>query len=111
MPSMASPAAERRPSPPSADPREIRAALGPVLAAEFDHEWETVLDRVKQSMDLADLHGLLTKWRHTAYMELCEPGSYQRLLAKADEILATGHHPDAVPFEQMQAVIRRRQGR
>jgi hypothetical protein len=26
-----------------------------------------VLERVKQSEDLADLHELLNKWRHTAY--------------------------------------------
>ncbi len=45
-------------------------------AAEFDREWEIVLDRVKQSRDLADLHELLNKWRHTAYMELRDPGSY-----------------------------------
>jgi Family of unknown function (DUF6247) len=44
--------------------------LTPALAAEFDREWETVLDRVKQSRDLVDLHELLNKWQHTAYMEM-----------------------------------------
>jgi hypothetical protein len=42
----------------------------PTLVAEFDREWEIVLDRVKQSKDLADLHELLTKWRHTVSMEM-----------------------------------------
>lgn len=67
-----------------------------------------MLDRVKQSMDLADLHAPLNKWRHTAYLEMREPGSYDRLLGKAEHILRAGGNPDAVPFDEMQALIRRR---
>ncbi|MEO7193276.1 MAG: DUF6247 family protein [Pseudonocardiaceae bacterium] len=55
------------PVPPPPEPQAIRACLPPALAAAFDREWEIVLDRVKQSMNLADLHELLNKWRHTAY--------------------------------------------
>ncbi|MBV9139816.1 MAG: hypothetical protein JO115_02640 [Pseudonocardiales bacterium] len=99
------------PPPPPPEPQAIRACLAPTLAAEFDREWETVLDRVKQSMDLADLHELLNKWRHTAYLEIRDPGSYYRLLAKAEQIMRTGGNPDAVPFEEMQALIRQRQTR
>lgn len=98
------------PSPPAADPRSIRACLTPTLAAEFDHEWEIVLDRVKQSQDLTDLHGLLNKWRHTAYLEMREPGGYYRMLAKAEEIMRTGQHAGAVSAEDMQELIRQRQG-
>ncbi|MGH3856742.1 MAG: DUF6247 family protein [Pseudonocardiaceae bacterium] len=98
------------PVPPS-DPQAIRACLTPTLAAEFDREWEIVLDRVKQSKDLADLHELLNKWRHTAYAETRDPGSYYRMLSKAEQILRAGSNPDAVPFEEMQALIRQRQVR
>jgi hypothetical protein len=87
------------PAPPPADPRAIRACLTSTLAAEFDHEWALVLDRVKQSQDLTDLHELLNKWRHTAYLELREPGAHYRTLAKAEQILRTGQHPDAVSIE------------
>ncbi len=99
------------PVPPAADPQAIRACLTPTLVAEFDREWEILLDRVKHSMDLADLHAWLNKWRHTAYMEMRDPGSYYRMLGKAEQILHTGSNPDAVPFEEMQALIRQRQDR
>lgn len=99
------------PVPPEADPQAIRASLTPTLVAEFDREWAFVLDEVKLSMDLTDLHALLNKWRHTAYMEMREPGSYGRMLAKAETILRSGTNPDAVPFEDMQAVLRERLGR
>ncbi|MGH3833808.1 MAG: DUF6247 family protein [Pseudonocardiaceae bacterium] len=99
------------PVPPPPEPQAIRACLPPALAAAFDREWEIVLDRVKQSMNLADLHELLNKWRHTAYMEMRDPGSYYRMLGKAEQIMRIGGNPGAVPFEEMQALICRRQVR
>lgn len=99
------------PVPPAADPQAIRACLTSTLAAEFDREWEIVLDRVKQSMDLEDLQAWLNKWRHTAYMEMRDPGAYYRMLAKAEQILRTGSNPNAVSYEEMQALIRQRQAR
>lgn len=48
---MASPAAvlppDREPVPPPPDPMAIRACLTPAVAAEFDAEWDVVLDKVK----------------------------------------------------------------
>jgi hypothetical protein len=104
------PSSSGEPAPPAADPLAIRACLTPTLASEFDHEWEIVLDRVKQSKDLTDVHDLLAKWRHIAYSELKDPGSYFRLLAKAELIERTGQHPDAVPIEDVRELIRRRLG-
>lgn len=97
--------------PPSADPKAIRACLTPTLAAEFDNEWQIVLERVKQSQELGDLHKLLNKWRHTAYLEMREPGAYYRLLARAEEILRAGGNPDAASFEDMMALVRQRRTR
>jgi len=99
------------PAPPAADPQAIRACLAPVLRSEFDREWVLVLERIKQSMDLHDLHAWLNKWRHTAYMEMRDPGSYTRMLSKAEQILRTGNNPDAVPAEDMHALIAQRLGR
>jgi Family of unknown function (DUF6247) len=111
---MASPAAalppDHEPLPPP-DPQAIRACLTPSLAGEFDSEWEIVLERAKQSKDLAGVHDLLNKWRHTAYTEMRDPGSYYRILAKAEQIMRTGHNPNAVSIEDMQALIRQRLGR
>ena len=53
---------------------------------------------------------LLSKWRHTAYLEMRDPGSYYLMLAKAEEITRTGHNPDAVSYEDMQALLRQRLG-
>ena len=54
---------------------------------------------------------MLNKWRQTAYLEMRDPGSYYRMVAKAEQIMRTGHNPDAVSFEDMQALIRQRLGR
>lgn len=103
--------AGNHPTPPIPEPAAIRACLTPTLAAEFDHEWKLVLDRVKESQDLTGLHALLNKWQHTAYLEQRDPGAYYRMLAKAEQITRTGSNPDAVPFEDMLELIRERQGR
>ena len=106
---MASPAGSLPdPVPLSLDPQAIRACLSPVLAAEFDREWEIVLEWAKRSQELVGVHDLLAKWRHTAHLEMRDPGSYHRMLAKAEHILLTGRNPDAASFEDMQALIQRR---
>lgn len=57
------------------------------------------------------MHKLLQKWRHVAYAELRDPGSYVRLQAKAEQIIRTGENPTAGSYEDMQALIRERLGR
>jgi hypothetical protein len=99
------------PEPPPADPQAIRACLTSTLVAEFDREWELVLDRAKQDKDLGPIQSLLTKWRHLAYTEMRDPGSYYRLLAKAEQITRTGHNPDAASIEDMRALVERRSAR
>lgn len=111
MASPAAPVPDPAPGPPPSDPQAIRGCLTSALAAEFDREWDIVLERAKQSKDLAGVHDLLGKWRHIAYREMREPGSHSRMLAKAEHILRTGHNPDAASFEDLQAVIRARLGR
>lgn len=111
---MASPSAPlpaANPAPPEADPVAIRACLTPRVAAEFDAEWEIVLDKAKQTKDLVGVHKLLHKWRYVAYAEMRDPGSYFRLLAKAEQIMHTGENPTARSSEDMQALIRERLGR
>jgi hypothetical protein len=98
-----------RPAPPPADPKALRACLPADLVAEFEHEWNLVLDSLKTSMDLGEMYSLITQWRHTAYMELCDPGSYRRMLGKAAEILRTGQAPPgAISGEEMMEIIRER---
>jgi hypothetical protein len=59
----------------------------------FDREWEIVLERAKQSNELAGILDLLAKWRLFAAAERREPGWYFRLMAKADRIRDTGTTP------------------
>lgn len=113
---MASPATalppDHEPVPPPPDPQAIRACLTPDVAAAFDAEWEIVLDEAKQAKDLAPVHDLLHKWRHFAYAELKNPGTYFRMLATAAHTLATGKAPaSSISGEEMKAQIRQRLGR
>jgi hypothetical protein len=86
----AEPAAIR---PPEADPVAIRACLPPAVAAVFDAEWESVMERAKRSKDLAGVRELLAQWRHFAYQELLAPGDYFRVLATAARAQATRQAP------------------
>jgi hypothetical protein len=110
---MASPAepirSEGEPVAPAADPVSIRACLTPMLVAEFDREWDLVLDQAKVSKDLAGVRTLLAKWRHIAYGELRDPGSYYRMLAKAEQIQRLGVNHTAGSLDGLKALIRERQ--
>jgi len=107
---MASPAAA--PSPhggpgaPAADPEAIRACLPSSLLAEFDREWEIVLDRAKLCKSIAGVHDMLHKWRHVAFGEMRNPGTYDRLLATVERVTRTGRAPaGAVSGDEIRALI------
>ncbi|MEU4342462.1 DUF6247 family protein [Nocardia sp. NPDC023852] len=94
---------------PAAEPAAIRAALTRTMLAEFDREWEIVLDQAKNSKELSGVLELLTKWRHIAATEAREPGAYFRLQAKAEQIQRAGANLGAGSIEDMRALIARRQ--
>ncbi|MGQ0629876.1 MAG: DUF6247 family protein [Sporichthyaceae bacterium] len=71
-------------------PASIRSQLSPDLAAIFDREWESVLEAAKRTQDLQAIHDLLNHWRHFAAAEVAEPGSYFRVQALAEQVLAAG---------------------
>jgi hypothetical protein len=97
------------PVPPDPEPEAIRACLSPQMCYEFDREWDHVMDEAKRYHSLAGVHDLLAKWRLFAYAELKDPGSYYRVLAKAEVILRTGKASEgSVSGEEMTALIRSR---
>lgn len=114
---VASPAAGQPPNnpdqvAPAPEPRAIRACLTTDVAAEFDREWDVVLDQARRDQDLEPVRDLLAKWRHFAYAELKAPGTYFRVLATAAQTLATGHPPaGSTSGQQIQELIDRRLGR
>jgi hypothetical protein len=100
------------PVPPPAEPQAIRACLTARVAAEFDAEWDIVLERAKQAKDLAPVFAMLNKWRLFAYAEMKDPGSYFRMLALADHTLSTGQAPaGSLSGDEIKARISERLGR
>lgn len=86
----------------------MRTTLTPELRMEFASEWNLVLEQAKQSHSLEDIHALLNKWQHIAVMESRNPGSYQRMLDRAAQILARGGNPEGRTLEEMLDLIDRR---
>ncbi|WP_420704768.1 DUF6247 family protein [Kutzneria chonburiensis] len=79
------------------------------MCYEFDREWDFVIEQAKRTHSLTDIEEMLLKWRHIAYAELKDPGSHYRLMAKAEQILATGKAPEgSISGEEMLARIRAR---
>jgi hypothetical protein len=68
-------AAEPEPSrtrPPFADasPAEVRTALIPEEAAEFDRQWRDVMARATQQLDLSEVLETLESWRRVAWLTI-----------------------------------------
>ena len=105
---MALPAYDYEPVPPEAEPGAIRACLTAQMLADFDSEWDFVLDEAKRIHSLEGVQDLLAKWRLMAYHELKYPGSYARMMAKVELIRRTGANPDAVSVEDMRELLRKR---
>jgi len=100
---------EPEPVPPEAEPGAIRVCLTGQMLADFDREWDFVMEEAKQTHDLAGVHDLLAKWRLMAYTELKRPGSYARMMATVEQVLATGKAPaGSISGEEMMARIRAR---
>ncbi|QUQ72247.1 DUF6247 family protein [Kutzneria sp. CA-103260] len=81
------------PVPPEAEPGAIRACLTGQMLADFDREWDFVMEEARRIHDLAGVQDLLDKWRLMAYTELKRPGSYARMMATIKTTLATGKAP------------------
>jgi hypothetical protein len=95
---------------PAADPAAIRACLPTAVAAEFDRNWEAVMDRAKAEQDLTLVHDFLARWRIMAHAEMTDAGSYFRLMEQADRAVEDARVGRAsggerVPGAQIKAMI------
>jgi hypothetical protein len=101
-------------SPPFADasPSQVREALGPEDAAEFDRQWRAVMVKATETLDLTNVHRTLTAWRRIAWLTAVRgPDAYHRVLATAEERTRTGAaDPDGVSLDQVKALIAERLG-
>lgn len=95
-----------------ATPAQVRAALLPEDAAEFDRQWRVVMAAATESLDLAGVHRALGSWRRVAWLTQANgPDGYRRLLARADQAAHTGDLPaDSVPIDRIRALIAERLG-
>jgi Family of unknown function (DUF6247) len=51
-----------------ASPAEVRAALIPEEAAEFQREWRAVMARAAETLDLSEMQETLQEWRLVAQL-------------------------------------------
>lgn len=97
------------PAPPPASPHEIRQALLPEEAGQFDSEWRTAMSRSAESLDLTDVYDVLQRWRDIATMTQADPGAHRRMLRRVDRILA-GEQRGTITADQQRAMIAERLG-
>lgn len=104
----AEPAREHSP-PPAAPvaPRDIRVALLPEEAGQFDSEWRAAMARAAERLDLTEVYEVLERWRSIAEMTAADPEAQRRMLRRADQILA-GQRRGGITADEQRAMIARR---
>jgi hypothetical protein len=89
-------------------PRDIRAALLPEEAGQFDSEWRAAMSRSAESLDLTEVYRVLERWRMIAEMTGADPEAHRRMLRSADQILA-GEKRGTITADDQRTMIARRQ--
>jgi cell wall assembly regulator SMI1 len=90
-----------------ASPAEIRAALTPQDAADFDRQWREVLGTAAERLDLTPVLGMLDAWRRVAWMtSTLGLDGYRQLMATANDRARTGTRPaGSVPWQALKAEL------
>lgn len=79
---------------------------------EFEHAYQQALTEASQTLDLNRVLDVLRNYHRIAWMTQRQGAvAHRRMLDKAAEILRTGKNPDAVPLEDIKALIDRKLGR
>ncbi|TCO57055.1 hypothetical protein EV192_106532 [Actinocrispum wychmicini] len=93
-------------------PRAISDALIDEERTEFKRRYAEEMATAARTLDLTGVLKVLDAYRQIAVVTQQQGVEvHRRMLAKAAEIARTGHNPDAVPLEDMKALIRERLGR
>ncbi len=97
--------------PPDTTPAAIRDALIDEERAEFETAYADAMAEASRTLDLTRVLDVLRAYHRIAWLTR-QQGSeaHRRMLDKAAEILRTGSNPDAVPAEDVRALIRERLG-
>ena len=97
--------------PPDTTPTAIRDALIDEERAEFERAYQDAVAEAGQTLDLSRVLDVLRNYHRIALLTQRQgPEAHRRMLDKAAEIMRTGASPDAVPLEDVKALIRKRLG-
>ena len=92
-------------------PTAIRDALIDEERAEFERAYQDAVAEAGQTLDLSRVLDVLRNYHRIAWLTQRQgPEAHRRMLDKAAEIMRTGANPDAVPLEDVKALIRKRLG-
>ena len=89
-----------------ASPKRIREALTVEDRAEFDRQWQLLMARATERLDLTEVHEALES-QHVAWVISAHgPAVYQRALASAQERLQTGQRtPGALAWAHLKVEL------
>lgn len=90
-----------------ASPAQVRAALTAYDAAEFDRQWQAVMARANEELDLTEVLQTLAAWRRVALVTTSVGAEqYTAALTSAEHRLRTGErHPGTVPWSRLRAEL------
>jgi hypothetical protein len=87
-----------------ASPAEIRAALIPEEAAEFDQQWREVMARATETLDLSEVLDTLASWRRVARLTAAAGATAHRAMYQRAATRLTGETPPPTePLAQTKA--------
>ena len=73
-----------------ASPAEVRAALIPEEAAEFDQQWREVMARATETLDLSEVLETLESWRRVARLTAAAGANAHRAMYRQAAAKLTG---------------------
>jgi hypothetical protein len=75
-----------------ASPAEVRAALIPEEAAEFDQQWRAVMAAATETLDLSEVLATLDSWRRVARLTAAGGPEAHRAMYRRAAAKLTGEH-------------------
>lgn len=90
-----------------ASPAQVRAALIPEEAAEFDQQWREVMAEATQSLDLTEVLATLESWRRIARLTAASGAEAHRAMYRRAAARLTG---EEVPADEPLARTKARLG-
>ncbi|MGH3437643.1 MAG: DUF6247 family protein [Pseudonocardiaceae bacterium] len=85
----------------AATPAEVRAALIPEEAAEFDQQWREIMARATETLDLAEVLETLESWRRVARLTVAVgPETHRAMYHRAAVRLSGQDVPADEPLPQ-----------